>query len=365
MASLLALIVVASSSRGHSVVFSYPPVPQPVKRTSKPTYPTFRQTPTDADHAGNGSDSDSDAENDSDDDPEVRDEPMSESEGEAAHDEPSPAAERKQVESYLGFSTTVLADLLCPNRELCDQPFELVVDHLAFVGHPVWLGDDEPPRRPDAREDEDDDEEERGRSRRRRGAAGADDEPAEVTPAPSRDATVVPHRPIPALATSPTSPTTARERPGTSVASSQQSHTSIHGEGRITSFNFVCVIDTPPDSHLSSHLEGYYKDCVVPITANLKALEKREKWLGKEAARLRKARESFGDKGASFDVRPCVCSSLHLCENSRPDRSRLLCVAPEPVIARGRDQPALHDAQGVTDGQHHLQLASGPGAAAW
>ncbi|KAL8276331.1 hypothetical protein RQP46_011256 [Phenoliferia psychrophenolica] len=314
MSSLLALVVVASSSRGHSVVFSYPPVPKPVKRTQKPAYATYRQTPDGLDH-GTGPDADSTKGGDSDESGSDSDTDEASSRGLGLDELVSGAGrggrgERVGVGSYLGFSDTVLATLLCPNRELCDQPFELVVDHLAFVGHPVWLGDEEPQRRPadtpiptsnrtpNDDYDDDDDEEERGRSRRRRGAGGGLESTASSPHLPlpgssTRDSTVRPS-PIPSPS-APSSPETAT-KPSSSIASSQQSHTSTHGEGRLTSFNFVCVIDTPPDGHLSSHLEGYYKDVVLPITANLKALERRNKWLGKEAAKLRKAREQFSDQ---------------------------------------------------------------------
>ncbi|KAK4705621.1 nitrogen permease regulator 3, partial [Phenoliferia sp. Uapishka_3] len=308
MASLLAVILVASSSRGHSLVYSYPPEPQAVKRTLKPTYPSYRQS-TYAYQAGNSSASGDSSDDDDDDVDEANDE-------DAAS---RLAAEHKRVKSYLGFPDSVLAGLLCPNRELCDQPFELVVDHLAFVGHPVWLGDDEPMQRKDAEEAE---AEERGRSRRRREsrAAAENGRKSPVGGSPTgqdektfdRDPTVVPSATSPHVHTGASSSLSSHNNSyGTptslgpygdsamSVASSQQSQTSINGDGRITSFNFVCVIDTPPDSHLSSHLEGYYRDVIVPMTANLKALEKREKWLGKEAARLRKAREEYFDKGRS------------------------------------------------------------------
>lgn len=36
-----------------------------------------------------------------------------------------------------GYSAEYLANLLCPQRSMCHQKFELVVDDLAFIGHPV------------------------------------------------------------------------------------------------------------------------------------------------------------------------------------------------------------------------------------
>ncbi|KAK4058754.1 Nitrogen permease regulator 3 [Microbotryomycetes sp. JL221] len=220
--------------------------------------------------------------------------------------------------SFLGFPNSTLAALLSPSRELCDQPFELVVDHLAFVGHPVWLGDEDQPsgRRQDVAEgDEGEDEnnedaDARGRRRQRHAHAPAnssslavqvDDPKLPRQESSSGSRSSLSRSRSSSRGASPMSRTTLSRsmsstntlQPLASITSSQQSHGSIHGSGRLSSFNFVCVIDTPPDSHLSSHLEGYYKDVVVPITANLKALEKKERWLGKEAAKLRKAQEKL------------------------------------------------------------------------
>lgn len=297
-------------------MYAYPPDPQAVKRTSRPTYGPAYQSSYSF-HTVNPQDSD-----DNSDDEEL-----------GQDDETALAAERKRVETYLGFSNDVLANLLCPNRELCDQPFELVVDQFAFVGHPVWLGDEDATRRPSGSGAEDDDVrdgEHRGRTRRRRDMRAAGDPPLARSSSSTldlagsgslvdRDPTVVPSRPIRQpqdratsappthpqagrptspipLAISPTSSFASSLAPLSSINSSQHS---VHGSGRLASFNFIVVVDTPPDSHLSSHLEGYYKDVIVPVTANLKALERKSKWLGKEAARLHNAHEAYLDNGTS------------------------------------------------------------------
>jgi hypothetical protein len=39
--------------------------------------------------------------------------------------------------TLLGFTSKLLASLLLPTRELCHQRFELVIDELVFLGHPV------------------------------------------------------------------------------------------------------------------------------------------------------------------------------------------------------------------------------------
>ncbi|GAA5841542.1 hypothetical protein JCM11251_001256 [Rhodosporidiobolus azoricus] len=312
MASLLAIALVAKSSLGPKLVYAYPPDPHSVPRTHKPIYRDARKQS--ALYAGYASEDDSASSGSSDDEDEEN---------------------REGVDSkqYLGFPDAVLASLLSPSRELCDQPFELVVDHFAFVGHPVWLGDEEPVRErqasvrggssgtEDGDDEGDEDEDGRGRSRipkyadlstlviedevdleRDQTVGPPATRNASAPPRPmlilDRDYTASPARRPTDLARSQSSASTMH--PGSSLASSQHSHNSLAGASRLISFNLVCIIDTPPDSHLSSHLEGFYKDVVVPVTANVKALEKEDLWLGKEAAKLRRAREKALEKDENW-----------------------------------------------------------------
>lgn len=294
--SLLAIILVAQSFRGPCVVYSYPPQPNAVARTSKPIYTrrharsTGAATKAAGHHATYSSSSDSDDEDSGPDDDNNNDE----------HKEAA-------AEEYLGYPNSVLAGLLCPSRELCDQPFELVVDHLAFVGHPVWLGDEEPPRRLEvAREEDEDDQDEedlRGRPRTRPVDLLAVDEDFVNFSHPTERSISEPVASTSAIEPKAVSPIKVVRSPSetptllaqSSVASSLQSGNSFRGVASLTSFNFVCVIDTPPDSHLSSHLEGFYKDVVVPMTANIKALERKDKWLGREAGVLRRLAEEHAE----------------------------------------------------------------------
>lgn len=321
MASLLAILLVGKSSAGSQLVYAYPPHPKAVPRTHKPVYSGRRNTILRSRYESASSSSDSqpgDSDSDSDDD--------------EYHGPDS--------KSFLGFPDPVLASLLSPSQELCDQPFELVLDHLAFVGHPVWLGDGDDnlrtapssagsPAGPDDRADADDaDDEEteetgsRGRGRHPRVPSGPDsasEAEGEAGDSTERDATVMP--PSSRTASAPPRPMMIPDRlaegpsrpdllarsqssftttlaMGSSTVSSQHSQTSLISLNRLTSFNLLCVIDTPPDSHLSSHLEGYYNDLVLPVTASMEAIERREHWLGKEAAKLRRAREAALERSA-------------------------------------------------------------------
>ena len=48
----------------------------------------------------------------------------------------------KSDDHVFGYSAKILASLLCPQASMCHQKFELLVDDLAFIGHPVCAGGD-------------------------------------------------------------------------------------------------------------------------------------------------------------------------------------------------------------------------------
>jgi len=48
----------------------------------------------------------------------------------------------KSDDQVFGYSDKILASLLCPQASMCHQKFELLVDDLAFIGHPVCAGGD-------------------------------------------------------------------------------------------------------------------------------------------------------------------------------------------------------------------------------
>ncbi|KAJ7052572.1 nitrogen permease regulator of amino acid transport activity 3-domain-containing protein [Mycena amicta] len=49
---------------------------------------------------------------------------------------------RDEYDHLFGYPSEFLANLLCPQRSMCHQKFELVVEDLAFIGHPVSAEDD-------------------------------------------------------------------------------------------------------------------------------------------------------------------------------------------------------------------------------
>ncbi|KAJ6544783.1 nitrogen permease regulator of amino acid transport activity 3-domain-containing protein [Mycena vulgaris] len=49
---------------------------------------------------------------------------------------------KDEYDHLFGYSSEFLANLLCPQRSMCHQKFELLVDDLAFIGHPVSAEED-------------------------------------------------------------------------------------------------------------------------------------------------------------------------------------------------------------------------------
>ncbi|KDN52131.1 hypothetical protein K437DRAFT_266834 [Tilletiaria anomala UBC 951] len=169
---------------------------------------------------------------------------------------------------YLGYECDFLASLLSPKQDLCHQKFEMVIDDLAFVGHPVSLDHSEM----DAAEDE---FEQRGRKEGRR----ADDFGA------------------------------------------PQEHSSGACEGRLPKtkldlFHLVLVVDRPDPSagtavlDLTSYLQFFYDNVVFKMTAALYAEQLRVNYISEEAEKLVALRERCIDDGQSLSAYTAQCLGM-------------------------------------------------------
>ncbi len=79
----------------------------------------------------------------------------------------------RAYKTYLGYDVEILASILNPRPELAHQKFELVVDDLAFLGHPVSAGRGGTWGSPEDKERSDEDgDDERDRSTQQRGRSG-------------------------------------------------------------------------------------------------------------------------------------------------------------------------------------------------
>ncbi|MCO5565865.1 hypothetical protein L7F22_019540 [Adiantum nelumboides] len=174
---------------------------------------------------------------------------------------------KRAYEQYLGYDCETLASLLAPKRELCHQKFELVIDDLAFVGHPVCVGKDgkwDP-------EGTSSDEESRGRDNTRRGSAS-----------------------------------------GYRIESPNQSNTHAESSSHskvanpMTLFHFVLVLDRPdpspdlPALDLTSWLQIFYDNIAFKMTAALFAEEIRCQYVSQECDKIGALRERCMDDGQSY-----------------------------------------------------------------
>lgn len=163
--TLLAILLVTKSANESTLVFSWPEHPAPLPRLSRPRPDetlslSLLDNPWKASHFG-----------------EELDKPLDLSLYDYSHDPnyawPRPNALRGRTLSFghtsqhfsgrnsssggsyekkdfildeyehvLGYSAEFLAQHLCPQESMCHQKFELVVDDLAFIGHPVCAESD-------------------------------------------------------------------------------------------------------------------------------------------------------------------------------------------------------------------------------
>lgn len=167
--TLLAVLLVTSSAKGSSLVYHWPPNPVTRPRLARPL-PRHDVTCIHADnpwraaHASNPSNPCEDYQPDENEyqwrRPNVersRSLSFSRARSHPASRRASPSKDMKEslvlenkhdlpvpdeYDDLLGYSAEFLAGLLCPHSGMCHQKFELVVDELAFIGHPVCAEED-------------------------------------------------------------------------------------------------------------------------------------------------------------------------------------------------------------------------------
>jgi hypothetical protein len=157
--TLLALLLVTTSAKGSNLVFSWPEIPIASPRLARalpeePDSLSHLDNPWKASHPEQAVEGAKAPEHDYRHDPDycwqrpdvMHDRSLSFTG--ASHLSPdggSPIRDRSynkvavpdEYDCILGYSVDFLATLLCPQRSMCHQKFELMVDDLAFIGHPV------------------------------------------------------------------------------------------------------------------------------------------------------------------------------------------------------------------------------------
>ncbi|KAI0768004.1 nitrogen permease regulator of amino acid transport activity 3-domain-containing protein [Trametes elegans] len=176
------------------------------------------------------------------------------------------AGGRDEYGTLLGYSAEFLAQVLCPQSALAHQKFELIVDDLAFVGHPVCADADgawrfkpeTPPSGPAAR----------GRGSKKR-QSPQDEERLRT---PERD----------------------RSQAGAQA-----------DDAGMQTFHFVLVLDLPdPSSSASGNIAKYFDTIYEQIAFNVTAVLYQEQVLNRfvdaQSEILGALREDFANRGESF-----------------------------------------------------------------
>lgn len=136
--SLLGVVLICYSSRGHQLVFSYPTEP---KRSSAPSQSKHQRSHLSRTLPNVRSEKQGLTE------PRGRDFARTQQPAYVSHSGQSrgrPPSAHLQTEKFLGFDTHFLSDILSPKVALCDRQFQLTVDDVTFVGHPTLLHADRP-----------------------------------------------------------------------------------------------------------------------------------------------------------------------------------------------------------------------------
>ncbi|CDO74498.1 hypothetical protein BN946_scf184979.g53 [Trametes cinnabarina] len=182
------------------------------------------------------------------------------------------ASTEDEYTTLLGYSAEFLAQILCPQSSMCHQKFELIVDDLAFIGHPVCADEDggwrfkpEKPR-PAAR----------GRGLKK--GLSPKDEERLLTPERA-------------------------DREGR--ASSQPQPQLRASDAGMQTFHFVMVLDLPdPSSSASGNIARYfdtiYRQIAFNVTAVLYQEQVLKRYVDGQAELLGTLREDFANQGESF-----------------------------------------------------------------
>lgn len=228
-------------------------------------------------------------------------------------DEPPPEVRGpssiKQWEACLGYDTPFLAELLSPRPAMCHQKFELFVDELAFIGHPVhekadesWAFDElgvydalDSPQLPDLPQFEPD---ERGRIQNRSNGlfipsrSISQQQPRRIFQLADdgeEGDTEEPPTLRPPLVHSKTSSRSINSRlPGISTSKRPLSRMA---PAQLKSFHLVLVLDRPDPSSLASadldrYIDGYYTQFAFKLTAAMLYEQARSNFIAREAHML-------------------------------------------------------------------------------
>ena len=191
----------------------------------------------------------------------------------------------------LGYSVEFLAGLLCPNQTLCHQKFELIVDDLAFVGHPVCAEKGATWKFKTPRTDK----KPSFFGRRGRGPRKSSGSKAAPVSAPM----------TPLLDVDPPTPVADDEGSTDSDSSSDPTPAPNSPPSWLQTFHFVLVLDLPdPSSSASGNVSKYfdiiYEQIAFTVTAVLYQEQVLSNYVEQEADTLINLKDQYASRGEPF-----------------------------------------------------------------
>ena len=194
----------------------------------------------------------------------------------------------------LGYETKLLAGLLCPNQALCHQKFELIVDDLAFIGHPVCAEKGATWKFKTPRTDKQSTKPpffgRRGRGPRKSSASKTAPVSAPMTPL---------------LDVDPPTPVADDEGSSDSDSSSDPTTAPNSPSSWLQTFHFVLVLDLPdPSSSASGNVSKYfdiiYEHIAFTVTAVLYQEQVLSNYVEQESDLLINLKDQYASRGERF-----------------------------------------------------------------
>lgn len=181
-------------------------------------------------------------------------------------DDNNESLEPDDYDELLGYSSKFLSGMLCPHNTMCHQKFELIVEDLAFLGHPVCSESDGVWRFPA--------EKSKAASRGRGSRKGQTQSPQ------VEEASLTPER--------------TPNEPALTIS-------------RLQTFHLVLVLDRPdPSSSAAGNLEKYYdvlyEQIVFAMTAVLFQEQVLHNFVETECTKLLALKENFVAQGMFLNL---------------------------------------------------------------
>jgi hypothetical protein len=322
MSSLLAILLVVNSTRGHHYLFSYPPDPQrpsPNRRRnnikdftvgSSITTRNFQADLEDLRRTSNANSNDTNTSTDHHD----------------HHDSKRDTSAGR--DTIFNLDVSFLADTLAPRSSLCDRKFQLTMDDLTFVGHPVSLTSPQQQKQQQQQQQTHDQEDQESSS-----TITPDNSPLSPTPHSQTSSPLAHNSPVPPISpahqyhkryspnntvdgngkdndedTSDTDDDTNKTKDtddyddGNSTSDTSPGSVSIH----MTLFHVVFVL-SPPDLELNAQVETLYKNVILRYSSALRYEQLRCGYVQQEIEKVLGLKEEASNKGKCYQNQQGNC----------------------------------------------------------